>query len=348
MKKLLKKKSIIICLVLFIIGVPVMSFVMIHNLYASNFARVGMPEYTGWLRYDDLTGYDRKMVEFKSGENMLTGYIYGEENTKGLVVIAHGLGGGAESYTAETVYFVDAGWKVFAYDCTGSYRSEGDSTMGLPQSALDLDAALCYVEEQDWGLPVMLYGHSWGGYAVGAVLNYDHDITAAVSISGYATPMALLDEQSSDIMGWLAKVLYPFESIYQKVRFGDAADLSAIDGINKSGIPVMIVHGTEDEAIKYDGAAIIAHKDEITNPQAVYKVCDTKDHNNHNNLFMSDASVEYVTEVNAEYETLYEKYEGEIPDDEKEKFYAGVDKFLTSGLDMDFMNDVNTFFENGL
>ena len=325
-----------------------MSFVMVHSMYSKNFVRAEIPEYSGWLQYDDLNGYDRTMVEFQSGDNLLTGYIYGEENTKGLVVIAHGLGGGAESYMAETVYFVDEGWKVFAYDCTGSYRSEGDSTVGLPQSALDLDAALGYVEEQNWNLPLMLYGHSWGGYAVGAVLNYNHNITAAASVSGYATPMELLDEQSGEIIGWLSKVLYPFEMVYQKVRFDDAADLSAVEGINKSGIPVMIIHGTEDQEIKYDGAAIIAHKDDITNPQVVYKICDTEGHDGHNNLFMSDESQAYVDEINAEYLELNEKYQGEIPDEEKDKFYADVDKFHTSSLDMEFMDEVNTFFMNSL
>ena len=41
---------------------------------------------------------------------------------------------------------VDHGWRVLAYDATGSCESEGEGTVGLVQSALDLDAALTYVE----------------------------------------------------------------------------------------------------------------------------------------------------------------------------------------------------------
>jgi len=348
MKNVFKKKSVIICLIIFIIGVPVMSLLLVHNMYGGNFGRVDAPVYTGWLQYDDLDGYDREEVQFESGDNKLAGYIYGAENTRGLVVIAHGLGGGAENYLAETVYFVDAGWKVFAYDCTGSYHSEGDSTKGLSQSALDLDAALTYIETQNWDLPVMLYGHSWGGYAVTAVLNYDHDITAAVSLSGYAAPIELLDEQAGQVFGWLSKVMYPFEVLYQKILFGDAAGLSAIKGINSDDTPVMVIHGTEDSSVQYDGASIIAHKDEITNPNVVYITRNEEGRDGHNTLYRSETAVEYVSEVNEAYDELNTEYEGEIPEEEKKVFYAGVDKFRTSELDVELMDEIHQFFEDSL
>ncbi len=47
---------------------------------------------------------------------------------------------------------------VFAYDNTGSGASTGDSCIGLVQSALDLDNALTYVEQNPVfdGLPICL------------------------------------------------------------------------------------------------------------------------------------------------------------------------------------------------
>lgn len=41
-----------------------------------------------------------------SGENTLRGYIYGENNDKGLIVVSHGIGGGHEGYINEIVWFV--------------------------------------------------------------------------------------------------------------------------------------------------------------------------------------------------------------------------------------------------
>lgn len=64
------------------------------------------------------------MVSFKSGDNNLRGYLYGQGQDQGLVVVAHGLGGGADSYLPQITYFVDQGWRVFAYDATGSFDCE--------------------------------------------------------------------------------------------------------------------------------------------------------------------------------------------------------------------------------
>ncbi len=343
-----RKRIILFSVWGFVVVFLIVSMVITKSIYDDNFGRAEKPNYSAFLCYKDISGYPRTEVSFLSGKNKLAGYIYGEENSNGLVVIAHGLGGGAESYTPETMFFVDQGWRVFSYDCTGSYNSEGKSTRGLPQSALDLDAALSYIESQNWGLPVMLYGHSWGGYAVTAVQNYDHDIYAAVSISGYAEPMELLNEQAHIMMGAFSVVTYPLEWFYQKMLFGKAASLSAVKGINQSGIPVMIIHGTEDEMIQYDGASIIAHKEEITNPNVVYKICDEAGYNGHNNLFMSKAQAAYKEVVNKEYREIYDQYNGEIPDEVKEEFYSKVDKFQASELDIGFMDEVNEFFQKAL
>ena len=42
-----------------------------------------------------------------------------------------GIGGGADSYLPQITYFLDQGWRVFAYDATGSFDSEGKTTKGV-------------------------------------------------------------------------------------------------------------------------------------------------------------------------------------------------------------------------
>ena len=343
-------KIILISLVSFLLVFSIISMVVIKIIYDERFSRSDKPEYSGHIRFSDLEGYDRTLVHFESGKNTLTGYIYGETNNKGLVVIAHGLGGGAENYLADTIYFVDQGWRVFTYDCTGSHESEGKGTKGLPQSAIDLDAALTFIEGNDTfhNLPVMLYGHSWGGYAVTAVLNYNHDIAAVTSIAGFNSPMELLDEQAKSMMGFFAYIEYPYEWAYQTLLFGSKARVTAVDGINNTKTPVMIIHGDADDTISYRGAGIIAHKDEITNPNVIYKTCSTENHNGHNNLFVSEAASKYIDEANVEYEKIYDSYDGDIPDNIKAEYYEGINKFKTSELDADFMGEINSFFEGNL
>lgn len=355
MQKIAKAKTnvfkiTLIKIILFILLFSIGSMIFIKTTYDKNFQRSDKPEVSGYISYSDVVGYDRTEVEFKSGDNTLAGYLYGEGNEKGLVVIAHGLGYGAENYLAETIYFVDKGWRVFSFDCTGTHKSEGEGTVGLPQSLKDLDAALTYIESNNTlkDLPTMLYGHSWGGYAVTSILNYSYDINAVASISGFSSPTELLFEAAKDMMGLFAYVEYPFEWAYQTMIFGNTAWITAVDGINSTDTAVMIIHGDKDEEILYNGASIIAHRDEITNPNVIYKTYSDEKHNGHNNLFESEDASAYIEEKNQEFKALSDSYNQNIPKDIKAKYYKGVDKFRTSQLDVDFMDNINRFFESYL
>lgn len=326
------------------------SLAVIKTLHDRNFSRADRPQFAAYLRYEDIPQYDKKIVHFKSGQNTLTGYLYRNGGDRGLVVVAHGLGAGAESYLPEIVYFVDQGWAVFAYDCTGSHASEGKGTVGLAQSVLDLHAALAYVESNAElrGLPIMLFGHSWGGFAVASVLNYDHPVTAVASVAGYNSPMKMVFEEARAIMGWFAYVEYPIMWAYQTMLFGRTAWMSAVDGINRTDTPVMIIHGDRDGRISYNGAAIIAHRNQITNRNVVYKTCSEEGRNGHSNLFYTEAALKHRAQKNQEYKELYDQYNGNLPDNAKAAYYAGVDRFKTSELDPGFMGDINEFFEDAL
>lgn len=348
-KKVLK--IVIIAIASLFLIFSIVSFVVIRNIFNDMFARVEPSKYTAYVRYSDVEEkYDRELLSFPSGKHQLQGYLYGADNTKGLVVISHGMGGMAESYTAETVYFVDHGYQVFTFDNTGCNRSEGATSVGVTQSVIDLDAALTFIEAQERfaGLPILLYGHSWGGYAVTAIHNFDHDIAASVSVAGFNAPMEIVLEWSKDMMGGFAYVEYPYIYLYQMMFYGSKTNLSAVDGINSTDTPILLIHGEQDTTILYDGAATIAHRDEITNPNVEYKICDKELQNGHNNLFNSLDAIQYREELNEEYRPIYESYNGEIPDEILQSFYGKIDKFRAFALDQEFMQDVLTFYEKSL
>lgn len=319
-------------------------------IFQTFFARFERNYNTGYLSYEDVEGqYERSIITFPSGRSRLKGYIYGEAHTKGLVVIVHGLGGGAESYLAETLYFVDRGFRVFSFDCTGSFGSEG-SLGGLSQSLLDLRAALDYIAKDNSlkQLPLMLYGHSMGGYAVTSILNYDYDIEAVVSVSGFNSPMEAMVERSSQYIGILAYLEYPFLWGYQALMYGETAFVQAIDGINRSDAPVMIIHGNKDRSVTYDGSGIIAYRDRITNPNIIYKTCDTPYRNDHKNLCITEAAYQYRKEVQEGYQTLSVRYHNRVPREVKADYYATVDALRASELDRSFMDEISQFYESSL
>lgn len=321
------------------------SMILVKVLYDQQFVRVEVPEFSRYLRFSDLDGYEYQSVSFRSGANTLQGYLFGYPSEQGLVVIAHGMGGGAESDLAEILFFVDQGWSVFAYDCTGTYASDGDSMMGLAQSVIDLDAALKYIRTNSdlQHLPVMLYGHSWGGYAVATVLNFNHDAAGVVTIAGFNSPNTMLLEQAVQMLGPLAYIEYPFMWLYQTILFGKEAHLTAVDGINKAGVPVMVVHGTKDRTVSFDSASIISKREMITNPNVVYKVCDQEGKNGHNNLFMSDRAISYITQKNAQWQDLREQYGSDVPHDVKAAYHDSINCWQSSELDLEFMSEINDF-----
>ena len=339
--------GLIVAAVLFLL----VSIIATKIVYDKQFPRYDRPDpfTTALLRYSDIEGdYGRRLVCFDSGDHKLQGYIYGVDNTRGLMVVAHGLGGGADSYLPQIKHFVDQGFRVFAYDCTGSYDSEGKTTKGFPQSVVDLQAALTYIATQPdlSTLPMLLFGHSWGGYAVANVLNYPHDIKGVISASGVNTAIDIIIEQGRTFMGGFIYTQYPFLWLYQRLLYGKVASFDAVTALNTTGVPALIIHGMADELVAYDGSALIARKDEIVNPRVSFITVDEPGRDGHNNIFKSDAAINYIEEINREYRSLYDSHDGQIPYELKKSFYDGLNRFLVQELNPNLMQVIDGFIDS--
>ena len=154
-----------IAAVLFLVIMPVLTVMVYEDNFGERF------ETADWMAYSvsDFEGLQVEECSFPSNENqLLAGYCYskdlhdGTQPPKGVVVLAHGLGGGGQNtYMDLADYFTSNGYLVFAYDVTGNDKSEGSSVKGLPQGVIDLDYALRYVRQSDVyaGLPIVLFGH---------------------------------------------------------------------------------------------------------------------------------------------------------------------------------------------
>lgn len=338
--------SIIITLILLIVpGTCITSYEM-----STHFKRCDYPDHklSAVYFYDHYQpDYPREEVSFRSGKNTLKGYIYGLDNNDGLIVFAHGIGSGHEVYLGLLTRLIDCGWRVFTYDATGSGYSEGKSTIGLAQSVIDLHNALSFAETDSRlnSLDTFVLGHSWGGYASAAVLNYKHNIKGCVSMSGYYLPVAELDESCDNMFGKASKLIYPYIWMYNTVKFGKYSSVSAVDGLNKSGIPALIVHGDEDEIIGYNGASIIARKDDISNPLVQYKVFTEPGRNGHNSYFYTPEFKEYKENyLTPILDDLENKYGDVVPDNEQMKYVEKVDKELYNGFSAEVISMIDSFF----
>ena len=171
---------------------------------------------------------------------------------KGVVIMAHGIGGGGHNpYMISANYFTENGYYVFAYDATGNDNSEGSSVRGLPQGVIDLDHAITYVEQsaEFAGLPVLLFGHSWGGYCVTSVLNEHPEVTAVCSVSGFNESLDLIQAQGKQMIGPAIYLMLPYLNLYEKIKFGKYSSQTGMDGFADSEAAVMIVHSTDDNTV---------------------------------------------------------------------------------------------------
>jgi len=324
-------------------------FFVVKKVIDVTFKRVERPNYSSLVQFKDVKKeYPPELLKFKSGENMLQGYLLGAENKKGLMVVVHGLGAGAEGYLNEILYFVKHGYQVFAYDNTGYHLSEGKNSVGLPQAVEDLNAALDFIEgeERFAKLPVYLFGHSWGGYSVCAILNFKHRVNAVVSVSGFNNPNKMIREWARRILGKWSYLVIPFMVLHQRSSFGKKLDITAVAGINKAGIPVMLVHGSKDPTVRIDGSAIISCKEEITNPKVQYILWEKESQNGHLDVLYEVAARQYGFQISQQYKELLKKTKNKLTEEDKAEFFANVDKTRSSVSNEALMGQILMFLEN--
>ena len=323
-------------------------FFIVKKIIDNIFKRVEKPNYSSLLQFKDVKKeYPQELLRFTSGNHTLQGYLLGKDNTKGLVVVAHGLGGGAEGYLTSILSFVNQGYQVFAYDNTGYHLSEGKNCVGLPQAVEDLDAALSFIEQEARfaGLPVYLFGHSWGGYAVAAVLNFNHKVKAVVSVSGFSNPNKMIVEWAKRIAGAWTYLALPFMVLHQRLFFGKKMDIMAVDGINKADVPVLLVHGSKDPTVRLDGSATFSLKEEITNPKVQYILWEKEQQNGHLDVLYQAGAKAYGLQISKEYSELLKKTKNKLNEEDKAEFFANVDKERSSAPNSELMEQIVDFFE---
>lgn len=327
----MKKFLFILCIVavLLITGIGALS-VMIYN---ANFNR-RFESYEPLMLYvDDFDGLERIQYDFLSDKGQkLTGYLYhAGENQRGIVILAHGFGGGGHNSYMDCInYFAQNGYYVFAYDATGCDESEGEGVGGLPQGVIDLDYAISFVEESENfpDLPIVLFGHSWGGYSVCNVLSYHPEVKAVIECSGFNSSEDMFEAEGKKQAGNGIYLLMPFVKLYERLKYGNCSSNTALDGFSASQTAVMVVHSTDDNVVPTDYGYDIYYEKYKDNPRFHFIRLEDKGHN----YVYDDAT--YVDEFNAEFDKWLKTldYDYNITEN-KERFIADKANYISRNLD---------------
>ena len=250
-----------------------------------------------------------------------------------MAVIAHGFGGGGHnSYMDCANYFAQNGWYVFAYDATGTDKSEGEGVGGVPQGVIDLDHAISFVEEQDElsGLPIVLFGHSWGGFCVCSVLNYHPEVKAVVECCGFNSSSDMFESGGKSQAGSLIYAMTPFVKIYERIKYGKYAKNTALDGFASSDARVMVVHSADDDVIEIGYGYDKYYKKYKDDPRFTFVRFEDKGHND----IFNDQEDTYKDEFNDGLDHWLETLDYDYSTDEnKDRFIKDKADYITENLD---------------
>lgn len=217
-------------------------------------------------------------VTFASGKNSLEGYVFGKDNTKGLVIFSHGMGVTCDYYLPEAQYLAKQGYKVVLFNNTG-YGQNNGSFKGFPQAVRDLTSV---VEQMDDGkLPITLVGHSMGGYSVCTALNVvGKSVRGVVAYAGFNSEREILEDYSSKLPALPKWLLTKSISLVQRLYFGKDFALSAVNGLNACGVNALIFQGDKDDEVTMTGASIYA-KREMVNSNVSFHLVEQEGMNTH-------------------------------------------------------------------
>lgn len=239
-----------ILVVLFLVVFPIITIVIYNGEFGHRYEERRYESY----RVDNFEGLQVEHCSIIANKgHRLAGRKYSRkgQSPKALFVMVHGLCGSHKNYLDICNFFASHGYAVFSYDATGNGESEGKKVGGFAQGLADLDYVLNYVKAlpEYKGLPIVLMGHSWGGFCATNILNFHPDIKAVVSVSGFDTSAALLEQYTEVHMGKAATLLMPYIKLYEKLCWGKYAKTSACAGFANSKAKVMIIHSTDDPTV---------------------------------------------------------------------------------------------------
>ena len=328
-KKIIIISSIFLSIILlYFVGGIIASNIVFNNIFDKRFSDENtllLPNNRIYKNRDDYINLKNRIeYDFYSGNNKLKGYYYKSLDSKGLVISAHGMTSQSDSTDlAYQNYFVSNGYSLFSFDFTSHGKSQGNSLNGLQQAAFDVKACYDFIFENNlYENNIILIGHSLGGYGVAAALNLGVKANYLITFSAFDNPYDTMIRYSKNAVGDIINLTLPTFYITSKLRYGDNIYLSASEGIKKSNIKALVIHGSNDNNIPIDDSSLLSH---VTNLENVNK--EILVGVSHNTPWFSDNAINYVNNI------VKPKIE-ELKDDEDKlnEYINSIDKNRTSEL----------------
>lgn len=196
------------------------------------------PEVIEMTSYDDL--------------NLFAQFIAGESDNQKAVILAHGFRNTGDDMGKLAKLYHEEGFDVLLPDARGHGESEGDYIGYGWHDRLDyLDWIYLLIE--DYGAEdIILHGNSMGAATVLMTSGEElpEEVKGIIADSGYSTVKSELAHQLKHLYGLPAFPLLEVTSGITKIRAGyTLGGASSIDQVEKNNLPLLIIHGEDDDLV---------------------------------------------------------------------------------------------------
>ena len=266
---------------------------LVSYLYKKQFVcrydkEVGFPYYS----YSDFKGLNQEEYTFTNSKGIEIHYFYFYyDNFKDdkIVLFLHGLAPGHAAYFAEINALARRGFKVLALDYTGCGDSKGKILGSINQPTRDVNELLDLLKIEK---PIVVVGHSLGGYTSLNIINLRKEIKKTVILSGFLS--------AESIIGPIIKNKFFSSRIlkYEKKVYPEYYDLKNIDYLKTTDDDLFFIQSEDDSMIPYSVSLKVV--EEIDNKN----IRTLKVQNRKHNPNYSDAAINYMNEVFGGYYSL--------------------------------------------
>lgn len=311
-------------LIYLIVG-AILLLVFNQKLFGS---RTQDPDNPCYLTYEDFQDeLDRKEFRTYYYVREINGYIYQKrfmDDFKGFVILSHGMFGTHVQYMLDIDFLCRNGYQVLAYDNFGCGLSEGESTQGLATGVYVLENVIEEVRASNLnhGLPIFLYGHSWGGFSVlGAMKNYP-DIKGVVSRSAPYSQLKAGKILIQNIAKQIDRFYGPFVTFIGFFLTSHRMRITVRRGVKKNKkTPVLVLQAKDDPMVPYPISAACYF---TNHPTAQVQVM-VSEKGLHNSIVEESGSKAYAEAVK-QYKEIESISDEKKKNDEERVFLSSLDK----------------------
>ncbi len=199
-------------------------------------------------------GLDGEQVWIDGPNNKrLHAWFIPAEATAPAVVILHGWGGTGTDMLPIAPGLHDLGMHTLFLDARTHGLSDDEDFMSMPRFAEDLETALAWLSDREDVTTIGVIGHSVGAAATILAASRNPDIDAVVAVSSFAHPEELLRRA----IPYPAPMKWTLLRVIRQMIGVSYDDIAPRNRIADIKVPVLLIHGEDDDVIPVDDAYTI-------------------------------------------------------------------------------------------